>query len=90
MSQPRAMNTMQTYAFTILTTADAAADVVDRLYRVCTDATATSCDGRLLIAFDRDAESLDAAIRSALGDLLVVGCDATTVTIEAESLALHR
>ena len=84
------MNAMQNYAFTILTTAEPTAEVVDRLYGACTDATATSCEGRLLIAFDRDAESLDAAIRSALGDLLGIGCDANAVTIEAESLELLR
>jgi len=79
---------MRTYAFTVLTAATATDDLVDRIYRVCDDATASVEDGTLAVAFDREADSLDRTIRQVLEQLRTLGVDTTSVTIEAESLAV--
>ena len=82
---------MQVYCFTVLTNTDGGdADVVDRVYGICDDATATSEDGRLAVAFDREAESLDQAIGSALKQLRRISVGITGVTIDPESLAVLR
>lgn len=79
---------MQTYAFTVLTENEPDAGTVEKVYAACHDATATSENGRLAIAFDRPANSLDHAIRSALSQLGTLQIAITAVTLDAESLAV--
>lgn len=80
---------MQTYAFTVHTNSDPDPATVDAVYGVCDDASATSENGgRLAIAFDRDAESLEKAIRSAVDDLRSVAVDVSGVTLDVDSLAV--
>lgn len=79
---------MQTYAFTVLTENELDVGIVEKVYAACPDATATSESGRLAIAFDRQADSLDDAIRSALNQLGTLQIAITAVTLDAESLTV--
>lgn len=61
-------------------------DVVERLYARCDDASAGSCNGTGHVHFDRTAESLNAAIASAVADLRACGLDVERIEIEREAL----
>lgn len=78
----------QAYSFTVhLMNPFDDEELCDRIYGVCDDSTATSDrEGRLLLEFDREAESLDNAIRSALADLVSVGATPQSITIETRDL----
>ncbi len=80
---------MQTYAFAVHTGNDPDPAIVDAVYDVCDDASATSeNDGRLAITFDREAESLEKEIRSAVYELRTVEVDVSSVTLDVDSLAV--
>ena len=80
---------MQTYAFTVRTNSDPNPAIVDAIYGVCDDASATSeNDGRLAITFDREAESLEKAIRSAVDALRTVAVDVSGVTLDVDCLGV--
>ena len=49
----------------------------------CKDCTPTSSGGVVRIHFDREAESLEQAIKSAIQQVSSVGCEVATVEIEA-------
>lgn len=54
----------------------------DRVYEAgCDDAALVSQNGRLLLDFDREAESLPDAIRSALSDIEDAGLKATEIVL---------
>jgi hypothetical protein len=53
----------------------------------CDDGTPCSSCGVAWIDFDRDAASLEAAIRSAIADVQKAGCSAAKVEIDLESPA---
>lgn len=78
----------QTYSFTIhMANSFEDEELCDRIYGVCDDSTATSDkEGRLLLEFDREAESLDAAIRTALANLVSVGASPRSITLETSGL----
>lgn len=59
----------------------------ESLYGRCPDATLSSSAGRAKIAFDREAPSLQAAIRTALADISGVGLNVASIEIEADDLA---
>ena len=79
---------MQTWEFTI-TLADTGLtdDQVDALYGMASDASCGSCAGVWSIDFDRDAESLETAIRSAIADTRKAGLTPKRIELETESLA---
>ena len=80
---------MQTYAFTVHTTNETDSAIVDAIYGICDDASATSENGgRLAVAFDREAESLEKAIRSAVDSLRTVAVNVSGVTLDVDSLAV--
>ncbi len=63
-------------------------DLANRLFEAgCDDGSPGSCDGITTIDFHREADSLEAAIRSAVADVAKAGCQAKGVTIEPEALA---
>ncbi len=80
---------MQTYCFTIhLADRFENEELCDRIYGVCDDSTATrDGEGRLLLEFDRDAKTLEDAIRSALADVTSVGATPRSISIETSDLA---
>lgn len=59
----------------------------DALYARCKDGTLITSAGVTYMDFDRDADSLDEAIRSAIADINAAGFDATRIEIEADTLA---
>lgn len=79
---------MKTYEFTIAL-ADAFADepLADKIYSICDDCTLTSnCDGLLLAEFDRESDSLDQAVVSAIDQLRSVGATTLQITIDSNSM----
>lgn len=82
---------MQTYEFTVILTGveEVDDDLADALYAAgCDDGTPHSSGGVAGVAFDRDAESLEAAIRSAIANVQSAGCIVERVEIEADAAML--
>jgi hypothetical protein len=62
-------------------------ELIEALFAAgCTDATPASSQGSAWVGFDREADTLDAAIRSAVKDLRTVGLEVARVEIEDEEL----
>ncbi len=63
--------------------------LADTIYGKCDDCTIGSDQsGRMLAAFDREAETLDSAVGSALQELAACGAVALQVTLETNMLPL--
>ena len=61
---------------------------VDALYEAgCSDGTLASGDGQAWIGFDREADSLLAAVQSAVADIGQVGLEIDRVEIDHEEVA---
>jgi hypothetical protein len=59
-------------------------DLAERLYTAgCDDGSPGMCNGVTLIDFHREAESLEAALRSAIADVNAAGCTVARAEIEA-------
>ncbi len=54
----------------------------------CDDSTTGSCNGEAFVAFDREALSLEEAIRSALADVRKAGVEPAEVRLAPDSLAI--
>ena len=54
----------------------------------CDDSTTGSCNGEGFVAFDREARSLEEAIRSAVADVRRAGVEPTEVRLAPDSLAI--
>jgi hypothetical protein len=65
--------------------------LVEALYEAgCDDGSVWSCAGVVQIGFTRQADSLEAAIRSAITDVQKAGCTVARLEMEPEALAaLH-
>jgi len=76
---------MKTYEFSlILKAADVSEEDCDALYAAgCDDGTVVTRDGITHIAFDRDADSLEEAIRSATANVRTAGFEVIRVEMEA-------
>jgi hypothetical protein len=60
------------------------AELTEALYAAgCDDGTPWSGNGEAFVTFDRDAESLEAAIRSALADVRKAGCMVKHTIVES-------
>lgn len=60
----------------------------DALYEAgCSDGSLASGDGQAWIGFDREADSLLAAVRSAINDIGKVGLEIDRVEIDQEEVA---
>ena len=58
-------------------------ELTEALYAAgCDDGTPWSGNGEAFVTFDRDAESLEAAIRSAVADVHRAGCTAKHTIVE--------
>lgn len=63
-------------------------DLAESLFEAgCDDGSVWSSAGRVQIGFSREAESLEAAIRSVIGDVQKAGSTVVQVTMEEGSLA---
>ncbi len=59
----------------------------NRIYEACPDSTITSSCDRTWVSFDRDADALQVAIRSAVADIRRLGLEVGRVEIEESELA---
>lgn len=80
---------MVTYEFKlILAESEADEDIANRLYDAgCDDGTLASRDGVAFISFDREAPSIEAAIRGAVAQVTAAGCTVLKVEIPAAAFA---
>ena len=83
---------MTTYGFTVTLAGEKSMeegdDIADALYGGrCDDAAVHSSGPTVHVSFDREAESLDAALMSALADLRTAGLEAARVEINRHDLA---
>jgi hypothetical protein len=80
---------MITYSFecSIDASADLPDQLTDSIYAAgCDDATVVSRDGSVRVIFDRQADSLDSAIKSAVRDLDRAGCSVNSVELDGRSI----
>ena len=78
---------MKQHEFTLVLTADPDDDQADRMYGTFDDGTIATVAGVPQIHFHRDADSLEEAIRSAIGDVRSVGFDVARVEMEPNAAA---
>lgn len=62
----------------------------DALYGRCKDGTLISAAGVTYLDFDREADSLETAIRTAIADVNASGFRVTRIEIEADTLTLQK
>jgi len=76
---------VKTYTFdVILSVAEISDAQCDALYDAgCDDGTVVTREGTTHIAFDREAESLEAAVRSAVADVRAAGLEVARVEMDA-------
>ena len=76
---------MKTYEFSlVLAGAEVSNDDCDALYEAgCDDGTVITRNGVTYVAFDREAESLEDAIRSATAQVRAAGFDVARVEMDA-------
>ena len=83
---------MNTYGFTVVLTAATDADrseqVAETLYGGrCDDSSVHTNGPTVLVSFDREAESLDQAVRSAVADLRAENLEVERIEIDRDDLA---
>ena len=79
-----------TYHFTVVLAGlrEISDDLAEALFEAgCDDGSPGSSQGVATIGFDREAESFEHAVRSAIADVQKAGCHVAWVTIEPEDLA---
>ena len=82
---------MKTYEFDLYLDgiAEITDDQADRLFVAgCDDGTPVSCEGAAWIHFDREAASLEEAIRSAVAQVQSAGLTASKIELDATFAAL--
>ena len=77
---------MKEHEFTLVLTIDPSEDDSEKLYASFNDGTIATIIGTPLIHFHREANSLEDAIRSAIGDVRAAGFDVARVEMEPGSL----
>lgn len=73
---------MRVHEFSLVLTADPNEEQSDRMYGTFNDGTISTIAGVPQIHFHREADCLEEAIRSAIGDVRSVGVDVARVEIE--------
>ena len=61
-------------------------DAIDAFYGKTADASVAASEGKTLIHFDREADSLDEALRSAVADIQDAGWRVSQITIQPDCL----
>jgi len=82
---------MKTYEFNVVLkdTTEVTDDQADALFAAgCEDGTPASANGTAWVHFDRQASSLEEAIRSAVGQIQAAGFGIAKVEIDADVMAL--
>jgi len=78
-----------TYRFTVILAGlrEISDDLAETLFEAgCDDGSPWSSQGVAAVGFDREAESFEAAVRSAIADVQKAGCHVAWVKIEPEDL----
>ena len=65
----------------------ATSEFAERLYGIASDLTCVSRNGTVFVECDRDATSLEQAIRSAIADIVQAGGTVESVEIEKDEIA---
>jgi len=79
---------MTTFDFKlVLDKSDVTEAEADSLYARCKDGTLVTDAGVTFMDFDREANTLDEAIRSAIADINAAGFRVARIIIEAESMS---
>ena len=78
---------MKAHEFTLVLTADHNEEEADQMYGTFNDGTISTIAGVPQIHFHREAASLEAAIRSAIGDVRLVGFDVARVEMEPSAVS---
>jgi len=78
---------MKQHEFTLVLTVDPNDEQADRMYGTFDDGTIATVAGVPQIHFHRDAESLEQAIRSAIGDVRSLGFDVARVEMEPNAVS---
>ena len=86
MRRPFRHSKTRTYEFTVVLTTDPNDQEADRLYGTFQDGTISTIAGVPQIHFQREAESLEEAIRSAVGDVRSFGFDVQRVEMQPDML----
>src|SRR5271166_5248609 len=79
-----------TYHFTVVLAglSEISDDLAEALFTAgCDDGSPWSSQGVAAVGFDREAESFEQAVRSAIADVQKAGCHVAWVKIEPEDLA---
>ena len=77
---------MKEHQFKVVLTADPSDEDAERLYGVFNDGTISTIAGVAQVRFHREANSLEEAIRSALGDVHAAGFEVQRVEIEPSAV----
>ncbi len=77
---------MKTHQFTLILTADPSDEESDTLYAAFNDGKISTIAGVPQIHFHREADSLEEAIRSAIGDVRSEGFDVARVEMEPDAV----
>jgi hypothetical protein len=83
---------MRIYDFTLVLSSgiELTEDLSEALFVAgCDDGSPGSCGGIVTIDFHREADSLEAAIRSAIADVQKAGCTVAKAEIEADAPVLQ-
>ena len=78
---------MQTYSFEFRVDDPIDDATTEKLYGRCDDAMTGCENGQWYVAFDRDADSLDHATKTALDDVIASGIMPGSMVIDSEGLA---
>jgi hypothetical protein len=84
---------MKTYEFDVLLkdVAEVTDEQADALFAAgCDDGTPACCDGVTWVHFDREADSLEDAIRSAVAQVRAAGFTVSKIELDAETVALQE
>lgn len=77
---------MREHAFTLVLTSDPDDDQSDKMYGIFDDGTISTVAGLAQIHFHREADSLEQAIRSAIGDVRAGGLEVERVEMEPNAI----
>ncbi len=81
---------MKTYEFELILAGapELTDDLCDALYEAgCDDSSPYSSDAITYVPFDREADSLENAIRSAIADVQKAGCQVERLEMDTDALA---
>jgi len=82
---------MESFEFRlVLDQLDVSEKDADALYGRCKDGTLITANGRTFLDIERQATSLDEAMRTAIADVNAAGFRVSRIEIEADSLALQQ